>query len=147
MHINVVIPTGIDNGATNIVGITNDIDLDVRQGNVGYLGTGFAPDMGADEFEAVLPNCAAANGGTITPSTQTKCDLQTVTMTCVGATTGAGITRQWKIANVPGGPYVNVTGGTGATTLSYTSDPFDSWYLLLCIRNNVCFWPDYRSFK
>jgi hypothetical protein len=141
MHINVVIPTGIDNGATNIVGITNDIDLDVRQGNVGYLGTGFAPDMGADEFEAVLPNCAAANGGTITPSTQTKCDLQTVTMTCVGATTGAGITRQWKIANVPGGPYVNVTGGTGATTLSYTSDPLTPGIYYYVLETTCAFGP------
>jgi hypothetical protein len=29
---------------------TDDFDGDIRQGNGGYVGTGTAPDIGADEF-------------------------------------------------------------------------------------------------
>jgi hypothetical protein len=33
----------------------------------------------------------------------------------------AGISNQWQVSNTAGGPYTNVTGGSGATTGSYTS--------------------------
>src|SRR4030095_1066344 len=45
--------TLLESHAVNIAGITDDYDVDIRQGNPGYAGTGTAPDVGADEFEGV----------------------------------------------------------------------------------------------
>jgi hypothetical protein len=70
----------------------------------------------------VINTCSVADGGSITPSSQIKCAGQTATMTSTGATSGAGISYQWKVSSTSGSGYVNVTGGTGATTTSYTSD-------------------------
>ena len=42
--------TQLESNGVNIAGITDDYDGDVRQGNPGYVGTGTAPDVGADEF-------------------------------------------------------------------------------------------------
>lgn len=53
LHLNPAIATQAESGAVNISAITIDIDDDVRQGNVGYTGTGSAPDIGADEFEGI----------------------------------------------------------------------------------------------
>jgi hypothetical protein len=53
LHLNPAIPTQAESGAVSIAGITIDIDNDIRQGNVGYTGTGSAPDIGADEFEGL----------------------------------------------------------------------------------------------
>ncbi|MBK8582255.1 MAG: hypothetical protein IPL86_10570 [Flavobacteriales bacterium] len=44
-------------------------------------------------------------------------------MTNDGTTTGLGISRQWRSSPTANGTYVPVTGGTGATTSSYTTDP------------------------
>jgi hypothetical protein len=49
------------------------------------------------------------------------CAGATKAMTASGITTDAGITNQWQVSNTSGGPYSNVSGGTGATTASYTS--------------------------
>lgn len=53
LHLNPAIANLAESGAANIVGITDDFDAQIRQGNVGYAGTGTAPDIGADEFEGV----------------------------------------------------------------------------------------------
>lgn len=121
LHINTALPTLLDNGASNIAGITTDFDANIRQGNPGYPGTGTAPDMGADEFELAIINCSTANGGTISPSTNTVCEGSTKTISSTGYSNEFGNTFQWKVSTTAGGPYVNVTGGTGATTASYTT--------------------------
>lgn len=120
LHIDPSVTTAIESGAANIASYTDDFDGEARQGNPGYAGTGSAPDIGADEFETPTPLCSSASGGTI-PSTGVKCDGQTISISSIGATTGTGISYQWKVATVPGGPYADVTGGTGATTTSFTS--------------------------
>lgn len=51
LHIDPAAPTQAESGAVNISGFTDDYDGDVRQGNLGYTGTGTAPDIGADELE------------------------------------------------------------------------------------------------
>lgn len=51
LRINPVTPTQVESGGVAIAGFDNDIDLDIRQGSVGYAGTGSAPDIGADEGE------------------------------------------------------------------------------------------------
>ncbi len=54
LHINGTIPTQAESGAINIIGIEDDIDAEIRQGNTGYIGTGTSPDIGADEFEGFI---------------------------------------------------------------------------------------------
>lgn len=96
------------------VAVADDIDNDVRPNAPTTI-----PDIGADEV--TLANCSAANGGTIAPASQIKCAAQVATIISTGVTTGIGITYQWQVATVSGGPYLNVSGGSGATTTSYTT--------------------------
>jgi hypothetical protein len=93
------------------IAVTTDIDGDTRSGST--------PDMGADEFTPTI--CLGAVGGTSTVSAASVCEGQLLTVANTGASSGLGITYQWKISTTPGGPYTNVTGGTGATTTTYTA--------------------------
>ena len=53
-------PTEIESGGVTVSGITNDYDNDLRPGPTGSLnGGGTAPDMGADEFDAVPLDASA----------------------------------------------------------------------------------------
>ena len=54
LHIDPSIPTLIESGATPIASVTDDFDGNIRQGILGYVGTGSAPDVGADEFAGLL---------------------------------------------------------------------------------------------
>ncbi len=91
--------------------VTTDIECADRS-------TASPSDLGA----YVINTCSVADGGTITPATQNKCIGQNATMTSTGATTGSGITYQWKVSLTSGSGYANVTGGSGANTTSYTTD-------------------------
>ena len=75
------------------------------------------------QFNFVLPPACSGipNSPTISPATITKCNGQTATMTATGATIDLGSTYQWQVSSVAGGPYTDVIGGTGATSLSYTT--------------------------
>jgi len=134
LHVNPVIPSIAESGAINIAPITDDYDANIRQGNIGYVGTGIAPDIGADEFATVLPACGAVSGGTISPVNVSKCVGQTQGFTTAGYTTGSGIIYQWQVGTLPGGPYVNVVGGIGANTPSYLTPTLTTgtfYYVLL----------------
>jgi len=98
-------------GYTPQAWVTTDIECADRS-------TASPSDLGA----YVINTCSVADGGTISPATQNKCAGQTSTMTSTGATIGSGITYQWKVSSTSGSGYVNVTGGSGATSTSYTSD-------------------------
>ncbi len=67
LHFNAATSTLAESGGSNISGITDDFDANIRQGNAGYTGTGTSPDMGADEFEGVSLNLVI-NGLSITPT-------------------------------------------------------------------------------
>jgi hypothetical protein len=54
LHINTTVATGVESGGEAIAAISDDFDGDIRFGNVGYTGTGFAVDMGADEFNGTV---------------------------------------------------------------------------------------------
>jgi hypothetical protein len=114
---------GLDNQGTPIVGITVDIDNQIR--NV------TTPDMGADEF--TVPTCTTANGGVLTAATATACAGQTLVATSTGASIGLTTSYLWKVSATAGGPYSPVTGGTGSTTTSYTSAalPAGVYYVVL----------------
>ncbi|MCZ2277752.1 MAG: T9SS type A sorting domain-containing protein [Bacteroidia bacterium] len=60
------------------------------------------------------------------------CSGNSTTISLSGYTTDAGITFQWKESLVPGGPYSNVTGGTGATSASYTTPQLTSTTYYIC---------------
>ena len=62
-----------------------------------------------------------AEGGTVSPNSATVCAQQTYVMSAAGASSYPGISYQWQRATTPGGPYSNVSGGSGATTTSYTT--------------------------
>jgi len=54
LKIDPTVPTLIESRGQNIAGITTDFEGEIRFGNAGYFGTGMAPDIGADEFDAPL---------------------------------------------------------------------------------------------
>lgn len=59
LHINPGITTQAESGGQPIAtpAITTDFDHEVRFGNAGYIGTGTAPDIGADEFSVMVTDC------------------------------------------------------------------------------------------
>jgi hypothetical protein len=61
-----------------------------------------------------------APGNTIS-SSATVAPSGTVNLSLQNTTSGSGVTYQWQSSATLGGTYVNVTGGTGATTASHTT--------------------------
>ncbi len=103
--------------------VTVDIDNQARN-----LTT---PDLGADEYTS--PNCLAVNAASLSITSQTICDGQSLSLTGIAANLGAGIVHQWKVSNTPGGPYTDVISGTGFTTLNFntgTLTPTTNYYVL-----------------
>ena len=95
------------------------IDLSTAQLTAGTLYLGIAsadnqyPCLGAPNIPEALASTATS-----------VCPNGTVTMAATGLTTGfIGITNQWQVSSVSGGPYTNVVGGTGATTATHTTAP------------------------
>ena len=97
LHINTAIATPLESNAIFIAGITTDFDTDIRQGRVGYSGTGTAPDIGADEFEGI--SCSKKPSVTLVVTYN-----QNATATPLTAT---GTNLLW---------YTTITGGTGMAT-------------------------------
>ncbi|MCC6839647.1 MAG: hypothetical protein IT230_05755, partial [Flavobacteriales bacterium] len=114
LHVDLTNPNAIafnGTGATG-TGVAHDFENDTR---------GTPPDIGADEF--ILPSCVAANGGTITPSSASICNNSTYVMSTTGSEVGAGVTFQWEVSSTGGGVgFADVSGGSGATSTSYTTD-------------------------
>jgi hypothetical protein len=54
LHMDPFALSGVNSGAQNIAGITDDYDGNIRFGNPGYVGGGSAPDIGADEYSIIL---------------------------------------------------------------------------------------------
>lgn len=120
LHIDFGVPSLTESGAQNVGGLTDDFDGQVRQGNIGYAGTGTAPDIGADEYQQNLVPCASASAGTITvPSTTVLCEGQEVYMLSAGYTAAGNMVYQWQVSSTSGGPYTNVTGGSGANYIAH----------------------------
>jgi hypothetical protein len=134
LHVDPTMPSLTESGALNIAGITDDYDNDIRQGNPGYAGSGIAPDIGADEFNQILPGCSTVSMSAVSPSALSRCAGQTAVLTATGVTTGSGIVYQWQVSNSPSGPFSNVSGGSGANTTVYTTGTLTTgtyYYMLL----------------
>jgi len=116
LHIPAATSTLLESGGAT-VGVTTDIDGDARP-------NGFAPDIGADEFSGTNPNICSGmpTAGSISSSPATICASGSAILTLNGASSGVGISYQWKEAMTPGGPYTIV--GTNATT--YTTGAINS---------------------
>ncbi len=133
LHIDPSVATLIESGAVNITtpSITDDYDANVRQGNVGYAGTGTAPDIGADEFGGTRPaNCSGApTAGTASLSPVFRCGSGTTLLTVNDPNLTLGVTVQWYESTTSGtwgplGTQVPGGNGTSVTTPSYTSDRY-----------------------
>lgn len=88
-----------------------------------------SPVVGQAYLFTPPPPCTGTPvAGTVAPLLQNLCNGATpAAIVATGYTTGAtGITFQWEKSNDDGvtDPWVNVTGGTGATTVSYTPPAF-----------------------
>lgn len=123
--------TDLNGMAVVIAGTTTDFDNDTRDATT--------PDIGADEF--ILGSCVSASGGTVSPSSVSTCAGQSITMTSTGATTGTGITYQWMVGPTSGGPYTNVVGGSGATTISYTTAALSAGTYYYVLQTTCSFGP------
>lgn len=117
--------TNLYNAGTT-TSVTNDIDCGSRSAT---------PTIGADEI--VLPACAGApaTGTSTLVSVPPFCAGATVNMTNNAVNLFSGITYQWQVAAVSGGPYGNVVGGTGANTQNYTTGALaaGTYYYVLAI--------------
>ncbi|MBZ0205620.1 MAG: thrombospondin type 3 repeat-containing protein, partial [Flavobacteriales bacterium] len=80
------------------------------------------------------PTCSGTPAaGTSSTTTPTLCNGDAASLANNGDAPITGITYQWKVSNTSGSGYVAVTGGTGGTTQSYTSDalsPGTYYYVL-----------------
>lgn len=87
LHMNSTISSLVESGAVNISGITDDYDGQVRQGNTGYSGSGYAPDIGADEVFGIesIPPAISYTLLTNTTSTTNR------TFSGVAITDGSGV--------------------------------------------------------
>ena len=80
LHINPAIPTGVESGGTPIGGITDDYDGDTRNA--------LTPDIGADEFTAVMPTPTPTPTPAPTPTpTPTATATPTATPTATATAT------------------------------------------------------------
>lgn len=118
LHINPIPASPIESTGTPIATITEDYD--------GQLRSGLTPtDMGADAVNLIsMFICSSGNvGGTVAALPNSICEGTTSTISLTGFDYNiTGISYQWKVSSTPGGPYTNVTGGSGATTPVYTTD-------------------------
>jgi len=117
LHIHPTSITIIEQNGTNIASVTDDFDSQLR--------SGLTPDdIGADAgnflgFFCVGPPASAT--ATLTVPGQV-CGNVTKTINLSGFTATPGYTYQWQesTTGLPGS-FVNVTGGTGANAISYTT--------------------------
>jgi len=121
LHVVPNVSSLLESAAVNISGVNDDYDHQIRQGNPGYIGSGSAPDIGADEFNQNLNPCSSANAGTTSTTSIALCAGQAASLIANGYTPGTGLTHQWKFSTVSGGPFFNVTGGNGSTTPEFIS--------------------------
>jgi hypothetical protein len=136
LHINTTVPTLIESGASNLPLFSTDFDGDIRQGNAGYLGTGFAPDMGADEFEGVssLPACSGAPAAATTLANNVSyCVGGNSTLSLSANYPTTGITYQWQ-SSLDNVTYSPIAGGNTITLNVTPTTPI--WYQCLVTCTN-----------
>lgn len=112
-----------ESGGANITGITNDYDAQTRQGNPGYVGTGSAPDIGADEFEGTSPSLSL-NSVSISPvGNQCTAAARTITANVAPSSPASPITSVVLNYSFNGvaQPTIAMAGGTSTVASNYTA--------------------------
>lgn len=114
--------------ATPITGITNDIDGDVRNAT--------KPDIGADEFNG--PACSGAPvAGTITANTAVICVSGNVLLNATGYGLAEGINFQWQWSADNFGSSINdITGQTSPASATYATAGVQVWFRLKATCTN-----------
>lgn len=128
LHINTGSATIVEATGINIASVTNDIDNQTR--------SGLTPtDIGADAGNFISLVCSGKpdGGSAILASAGNVCVSGTKTLNLVSASSIPGITVQWMESATAGGPYTNVSGGTGATSYNYTTATLTSTTYYICV--------------
>ena len=74
-----------------------------------------------------LPTCAGTpDPGTVTPMSPMVCQGGTAVLTASGLSSGSGIQYQWEASLDGSSGWANVSGGSGATSSSYTTGAIDN---------------------
>jgi len=97
LHINNTVQTFVESNGKLIELVNHDIDNEYRFGHQQYNGTGYAPDIGADEIEGI-PKFTCQNiylGNTITELNEV-CLNSFINITVENVPSGTGIIYQWK---------------------------------------------------
>ncbi|MES2591064.1 MAG: T9SS type A sorting domain-containing protein [Bacteroidota bacterium] len=132
LHINTTIATQVESGAVNITTYTDDFDGNIRQGNLGYTGTGTSPDIGADEFNGI-PSDLTPPVITYLPLNDNSCLTSDTVLAVITDGTGINTTtgtkpRIWfkKTTNLNTLPTTNTnsTNGWKYKEASNSSSPF-----------------------
>lgn len=114
LHLPSTISSAAESLGANLAGVADDIDLQTRQGNPGYAGTGLSPDAGADEVETATVPCSNSVPSLSLVRSQ-LCAGQSASIVVSGLTGNSGLS--WWMAN----PSNNF----GATSLFPTSASWD----------------------
>ncbi len=125
LHIQTSVATGIESGAIMLTGINDDYDGDIRWGEVGYLGAGTAPDIGADEFNGI-PNftCTSPVPGNTLASSNPACFDETITLSLENTIPGTGVSYQWQYST-DGNLYQDIIGETNpALIINFTEETY-----------------------
>lgn len=131
LHIPSTAPSPLECGAVTISTISGDIDGHNRPGPTGSIhGGGFAPDIGADEFDGGLTCAGMPTSGSASVFPASVCDTGTFTLTVSGESIAPGIAYQWQQSTVSGGPYTNIP---GATAVTYYANPGVTMYYVLLV--------------
>lgn len=112
-----------ESGGANISGITDDYDAQTRKGNPGYVGTGSAPDIGADEFEGTSPSLAL-NSVSISPlGNQCTAAARTITANVAPSSPASPITAVVLNYSFNGvaQPTIAMAGGTSTVASNWTA--------------------------
>jgi hypothetical protein len=123
LHVDAGIPNQVEGNGVNIATFTDDFDMQARQGNAGYVGTGIGPDIGADEFEGVraVP-CSGTPASANILGANAVCNGLGTTLTLSNIYVDLGISFQWAYSLTSGGPYTNLAGiGNTQATGSMTA--------------------------
>jgi trimeric autotransporter adhesin len=115
--------TMLESGGQSVAGIPSDFEGNPRYNESGYIGTGTAPDVGADEFEGI-PNytCPTPAPGNTLASINSICLGNSVTLSLEFPTAGTGVSYQWK-QSTDGIIYSDVPSATSATLVTSPTAP------------------------
>jgi GEVED domain/Secretion system C-terminal sorting domain len=122
----------VNSGATGTVWTPKVLTIGTTTTSTGVIrfsarGQFNGSDIGLDNVKITVPCSGTPNAGLIT-GTNALCTGNTgTTLTLTGASSGSGLTYQWGVATVSGGPYTNL-----GTTLSQATGALSatSYYVL-----------------